>query len=152
QNARLGNLPYVCEHATGEVTGEVKLTDFMGEAPRVAGFLQSNSVRLRRDSEGLPGTTSFETPPLSFGLTLGVDAERTTLDFSFRAGLDSRLRVEGTAPFKLVPRGLTAFDESEPFSTFFDVENAPLALILGFIPEFGNVEGIADGWGRFGGT
>src|SRR5690606_17465412 len=23
---------------------------------------------------------------------------------------------------------------------------------LGFVPEFGNVEGIADGWGRFGGT
>jgi hypothetical protein len=152
KDTRLGNLPYVCEYVSGDVSGEVKLVDFLGDTPRAMGYLQSSSIRISRGSEGDPGIRRFDTPPLSLGASFGVDTDRAVIDFSFRSGLASRLRVDGSAPLALVPRGLFRFDEEAPFSVFFDVENAPLALLLGFMPAFANVEGMADGWGRLGGT
>lgn len=149
---RLGNVPLACEYVTGDLSGEIRFEQLMGATPRAMGYLESNTIRMRRDPTAAAGAMGPSSPPLSMGAAVRVDTERTTVDLTFRSGLDGRLRVDGTAPLALVPEGFTRLDEDGEFSLFLDVENAPLALLIGALPAFDNVEGVADGWGRFGGT
>ncbi len=156
ERAPLQDVPYACEVAAGPVTVSLAAQDIFTEAPRLELELASDEVVLRqldvtgRGTQRQVGVTA-STDPFSLRLRsrLAQGLLATDLDASFRGGGNALLRADvpvigGSQIPQIDPEGELRAD--------LDVMATPLATLLFWLPDVGDVQGFIDGFVQVGGT
>ncbi len=148
----LEDVPYACEVAGGPVTISVSAQDIFTDDPRIELDLSSDDVVLRqlavtgRGTQRRVGVTATTEPftlrmrsLLSQGL-LGTDVEA-----NFRGGGNALVRADVPV---LAGNQIPTIDPDGELRADLDLMATPLATLLFWLPDIGEVEGFVDGFAQ----
>ncbi|HKU42593.1 MAG TPA: translocation/assembly module TamB domain-containing protein, partial [Polyangiales bacterium] len=134
----LSGLPYLCEHAQGEVTGTIRATDL---------FQRSAQVNVRLRGTGLRWE---DNPALDASLTAEIERSGLAVHAKLRPGA-GRASIEAQLPLRLTDPALQ-FERTDPLSVQVQLERASMGALLAFVPGVARASGTIHGYVKLDGT
>lgn len=148
----LEDVPYACEVAGGPVTVSVSAQDIFTDTPRVELELSSDDVILRqlavtgRGTQQRVGVTATTEPfTLRLHSLLSQGLLGTDIEASFRGGGNALVRADVPV---VAGQQIPAIDPDGELRADLDLMATPLATLLFWLPDVGEVEGFVDGFAQ----
>ncbi|MGB0678231.1 MAG: translocation/assembly module TamB domain-containing protein [Polyangiales bacterium] len=151
RNLRLEQLPWLCEHAQGAVTGALYVHDLLGPHPVAELQLHSKRARMRRvwvDRRRLvlQPMQVATTPPLRLNLQARVDGERARARVQARWPEAARAELRAQAPSTWKAGQLwPTLGSGQGFDLRLGLHRAPLPALITWVPHIVRSSGEISG-------
>lgn len=156
ERAPLEDVPYACEVAAGPVTVSVAAQDVFTDDPRLEVELASDEVTLRqldvtgRGTQRRVGVTATTEPfTLRLRSLLAQGLLATDIEAEFPSGGNALVRADVPV---IGGSQIPTIDTDGELRADLDLMATPLATLLFWLPDVGEVQGFVDGFAQASGT